>query len=124
MTDGTGSADWRRQTLIDAGSAAVALALTVGYGTVAGVDPRPGLVVAGATVALAAEAITLADDGRRERVRAVWERPSVRVGAAALSALLVSAGAWVAPAPTLSLVGGALAAYLVLVAAVLVRRPR
>jgi len=111
-----------RQTLVDAGAAALALALVVGTGVAVDAAPRPVAVAAGAAATLIAEWVALADGERRERLRTTWERPSVRVGSAVLAAVVVAVGVQVAPEPALSLAGGALGAYLVLVAAVLTAR--
>jgi len=114
--------DRRRQTLIDAGTAAVVLLVVIGYGVVVDAEPRPVAVAGGAVAALAAEAVALADDDRHGRIRAVWERPSVRAGVVVFSLLTVGVGVRIAAGLALSFAGGALAAYLVLVVAHLTRR--
>lgn len=130
-SDGTAGADMnaadrddrdpRRQTLIDAAVAAGTLAVVVGVGWVEGV--RLGLAAAGAGAlgTVLFEAATLSDPERHRRVRAAWERPAVRLGAVLVTGVVVVVGAEVAPATTLSFLAGALATYLLFLAAVAVR---
>jgi len=112
------------QVALDALLAVVAFAVVVGYAGVAGVEPRPAPAGGGAVAAVAVELAALVglSEERYDRLRAVWERPAVRVGTTGVAAAVGGVAAGVAPAPAVSFAGGALLAYLAVLAVVLARR--
>lgn len=109
---------------VDVVLAVVALAAVLGYAAIAAVEPRPVAAGAGAvgTVAVELAAVAGLSDERYDRLRSAWERPAVRLGSAGVAASLAGIAASVAPAPTVSFAGGALVAYLALLAVVVARR--
>lgn len=112
------------QVAVDALLAAVALAVVAGYAGVTGVEPRPAAAGAGAVATVAVELAALLglSEQRYDRLRSVWERPAVRVGSAGIAVSVGGIAASVAPAQTVSFAGGALLAYLALLAVVVARR--
>ncbi len=112
------------QGAVDAALAAVALGVVLGYAGVAEVEPRPAAAGVGAVATVAVElgALVGLDEEQYDRLRAVWERPAVRVGSAGVAASVGGIAASVAPAPTVSFASGALLAYLAFLAVVVARR--
>lgn len=102
----------------DAALAAAPFVVVLGTVLVGLVRPEPAAILVGAALAVLAEAVAAR---RAAAVRAVWERPAVRVGATALAVLAVAAGAFwpggAADPHLVSLAAGGLGAYLLLLAA-------
>ncbi len=114
------AAERRRQVLTDGLLALVVFVVLVVAAVARAVEVLAlpaALGVAG--TALFELAATL-DDGVRRRVRAVWERPAVRVGSLVVTLAVGAAVATAVPALVVSVGLGAVGAYLVVVAAVLV----
>ncbi|NHN47080.1 hypothetical protein G9464_05640 [Halostella sp. JP-L12] len=106
------------------GAADAASALAVGAAAAAllrwrGVPFSPGAATAGAVGALAVECALLT---RRERVRALWERPVVRRSATVAGVALAVALGLYGPGWTLWAALGGVGAYLAVLALVAVRR--